>query len=243
MERAISDIASMVNQIFIFASREARSMEIGEVERHLLSLVLAVGRAALEEFVAVKVIFQQRLWGLPKMGTPFDTYLLNDFIEGRTKPYKLLVFLNPFRLDAGRRRALTARLDEDGSTALWIYAPGYIQDDCSTAHMEELTGIRFGLGEQPWGPLVHITDFDHPITAGLAQDLVWGTNAKLAPLFHVDDPGRPHSRPGRLFAGRLQARLRREEDRRGWTSVYSAAPNLPASVLRGVGPLRRGPYL
>ena len=29
-------------------------MEIGEVERHLLSLVMAVGRAALEEFVAVK---------------------------------------------------------------------------------------------------------------------------------------------------------------------------------------------
>ncbi|MDP4230039.1 MAG: hypothetical protein Q8916_06495, partial [Bacteroidota bacterium] len=32
----------------------AQGMEIGEVERHLLSLVMAVGRAALEEFVAVK---------------------------------------------------------------------------------------------------------------------------------------------------------------------------------------------
>jgi hypothetical protein len=54
MERPISDIASMVNQIFTFVRREAQSMEIGEVERHLLSLVMAVGRAALEEFVAVK---------------------------------------------------------------------------------------------------------------------------------------------------------------------------------------------
>jgi hypothetical protein len=54
MERPISDIASMVNQIFTFVRREAQRMEIGEVERHLLSLVMAVGRAALEEFVAVK---------------------------------------------------------------------------------------------------------------------------------------------------------------------------------------------
>ena len=54
MERPISDIASTVNQIFTFVRREAQNMEIGEVERHLLSLVMAIGRAALEEFVAVK---------------------------------------------------------------------------------------------------------------------------------------------------------------------------------------------
>lgn len=54
MERPISDIASMVNQIFTFVRREAQNREIGEVERHLLSLVMAIGRAALEEFVAVK---------------------------------------------------------------------------------------------------------------------------------------------------------------------------------------------
>jgi hypothetical protein len=167
------------------------------------------------------------------MGTPFDTYLLNDFIEARPKPYKLLVFLNPFRLDADRRRALADRLERGGSTALWIYAPGYIKDDGSPAHMEELTGIHFGLGEQPWGPLVHITDFTHPITAGLAQDLVWGTNAKLAPLFYVDDPAarilgqvvysQGDCKPGFALKSFPE-----------WTSVYSAAPNLPAPVLRGV---------
>lgn len=54
MERPMSDRASPVNQIFTFVRREAEGMEIAEVERHLLSLVMAVGRAALEEFVAVK---------------------------------------------------------------------------------------------------------------------------------------------------------------------------------------------
>ena len=180
----------------------------------------------------IPLIFQQRLWGLPKMGTPFDIYLLNDFIESRTKPYKLLVFLNPFHLDAARRGALRSRLDKDGSTAFWIYAPGYLQDDGSVAHMQELTGIRFGIGEQPWGPLVHVTDFTHPITAGLGQDLVWGTNAKLAPLFHVDDPdarilGQVVYSQGDCKPGFAVKKIG------SWTSVYSAAPNLPAAVLRG----------
>jgi hypothetical protein len=54
MEGPLSDMASMVNEIFTFVRGEAQGMEIGEVERHLLSLVMAVGRAALEEFVAEK---------------------------------------------------------------------------------------------------------------------------------------------------------------------------------------------
>ena len=180
----------------------------------------------------IPLIFQQRLWGLPKMGTPFDIYLLNDFLEGRTKPYKLLIFLNPFHLDVSRRGALRARLEKDGSTALWIYAPGYLQDEGSVAHMEELTGIRFGMGEQPWGPLVHVTDFTHPITSGLGQDLVWGTNFKLAPIFHVDDPdarilGQVVYSQGDCKPGFAVKKVG------AWTSVYSAGPNLPASVLRG----------
>lgn len=54
MEKPISDVSSLVNDIFTFVRHEAQGMEIGEVERHLLSLVMAVGRAALEELVSVK---------------------------------------------------------------------------------------------------------------------------------------------------------------------------------------------
>jgi len=181
----------------------------------------------------IPLIFQQRLWGLPRLGAPFDVFLLDDFLAGKLPPFKLYVFLNPFRLDGARRTALAGQLQRDGRTALWIYAPGYIREAPSLAHMEELTGIRFGLGEQPWGPLVHVTDFGHPITAGLSQDLFWGTNAKLAPLFHVDDPdarvlgdvvySQGNCRPG--FA---------VKEFREWKSIYSAAPNLPAGVLRNI---------
>ncbi|HZT28895.1 MAG TPA: hypothetical protein VFA33_03360 [Bryobacteraceae bacterium] len=176
-------------------------------------------------------IFQQRLWGLPHMGAPFDTCLLQDLVEGRLRPYKLYVFLNAFRLDRTRRDRLAAQLRRDHRAALWIYAPGYLEDDPSLKHMTELTGFRFGAGERPWGPLVHVTNFAHPVTRGLPQDLFWGTNNKLGPIFYVDDPaatvlGEVVYSQGNCKPGMT---VKTFPD---WTSIYVAAPNIPAPVLR-----------
>jgi hypothetical protein len=179
------------------------------------------------------LIFEQRLRGLARLGAPFDTYLLGDLLEKDCPPHKLYVFLNPFRLDAGRRAALKKLLRRGHRVALWIYAPGLIQEDLSVENMRDLTGIGFGLGEQPWGPFVHLTNLDHPITHGLSQDVFWGTDAKLAPLFYVADRaalelGQVVYSQGNCKTG-FAVRAFPE-----WTSVYSAAPNLPASVLRGL---------
>jgi hypothetical protein len=54
MDQGIPKIGSLVNGIVAFVRGPAQEMEIGEVERQLLPLVMAVGRAALAEFVAVK---------------------------------------------------------------------------------------------------------------------------------------------------------------------------------------------
>jgi hypothetical protein len=179
------------------------------------------------------LIFQQRLWGLPRMGAPFDVYLLQDFIEGRLKPYKLYVFLNPLHLDSARRAALNRELRKDGRVALWIYAPGYLDNTPSLDHMQDLTGFKFAMGEHPWGPRVHIIDFTHPITEHLPQDLNWGTDNKLSPIFYLDDPdarvlGQVVFSQGNCKPG-MGVKTFPE-----WTSIYVAAPNLPAPVLRGV---------
>jgi hypothetical protein len=54
MDRSITDIASLVNEILGFVRGSAQGMEIGDVERFLLPKVMAVGRAALAEFVEAK---------------------------------------------------------------------------------------------------------------------------------------------------------------------------------------------
>jgi hypothetical protein len=178
-------------------------------------------------------IFQQRLWGLPKLGAPADYYLLQDLIEGRLPSYKVYIFLNAFHLDAHRRELLAKQLRRDGKVAVWIYAPGYLKDAPGLEHMTDLTGITFDKGDHAWGPLVHILDFEHPITQGLPQDLFWGTNARLNPVFHVEDPaahtlGQVVYSQGRCKPGFV---LKEFAD---WKSIYIAAPNIPAPVLRGI---------
>jgi hypothetical protein len=179
------------------------------------------------------MILQQQFWGLPRLGAPYDLYLLQDFVEGRMKPYKLYIFLNALRLDRNRREALNKELRKDGRVALWIYGSGYIENDPSIEHMRELTGFTFAKHMQPWGPQMHILDYTHPITEGLPQDLIWGTNNKLCPIFCLDDPearvlgevvfSRGNCKPG-MGVKTLP----------GWTSIYVAAPNLPAPLLRGI---------
>jgi hypothetical protein len=54
MEQGIPNIILLVNKILAFVRESAQGMEIGEVERQLLPMVMAVGKTALEEFVAEK---------------------------------------------------------------------------------------------------------------------------------------------------------------------------------------------
>ena len=186
----------------------------------------------------VPLIFQQRLWGLPRIGAPHDTYLLNDFIEGKLKPYKLYIFLNAFHLDDKRRAGLKRELRRDGRVALWIYAPGYLKSGgegggMSLENMSELTGFRFGMGEHPWGPQMNLIDFRHEITAGLREDYFWGTNSLLGPVFHLADDGARVLGNVVYSEGRCRPGLGVKEFEE-WKSIYSAAPNLPAGILRGM---------
>ncbi len=99
--------------------------------------------------------------------------------------------------------------------------------------MADLTGFHFGMGEHAWGPTIHITDYQHPITQGLSQDLSWGTNSRLAPLFHLEDPDAHDLGEVVYSQGRCKPGFGIREYTH-WTSIYAAAPNLPSGVLRGI---------
>ncbi len=175
----------------------------------------------------------QVLQGLARFGAPFDHYLLDDCVEGRLRPYKLYFFLNAFHLDAARREKLKRELRREGRVAVWIYASGCLGADCSVANMEDLTGLKFGRSDYPWPVFMHVTDFTHPITAGLPQDLFWSFTSPLGPVFWVEDPqarvlGQVACGQGRNVPGLAVKKFT------DWTSVYAAVPNIPAPVLRGL---------
>ena len=179
------------------------------------------------------LIFHQRLIGLPRLGAPFDVYLLNDFLKGRLRPYKLYIFLNAFRLDGARREALKKELRKDGRTALWIYAPGYIRDTASVENMKDITGLTFIENEHPWPSFLHITNFNHPITARLPQDLFWENQSHLGPLFHLADSSALVLGEVVMAQGTCQPGFGVKVFP-SWTSIYVAVPNIPAQVLREI---------
>jgi hypothetical protein len=192
--------------------------------------------------LSLPLIAQQRVTVLNRFGAPHDLYLLNDLLEGNLPPYKLYVFLNPFHLNDRRRQALKDIVCRNNQTALWYYAPGYLNSDApEPAHtdlMTDLTGFKFGIGRSYWAPFMHLTNFTHPITHGLPQDLFWGTTRMIAPIFHLADAEATELGQVVFTGGRCQPGFGVKTFHAGapqaWNSIYVATPTLPASVLRGV---------
>ncbi len=180
------------------------------------------------------LIFQQRLWGLSRTGAPYDLYLLDDYLDRVEKPYKFVIFLNAFMVSEERARTIQRRLEADSAAALWIYAPGYLSDDDASPNgMERLTGFTFEQCKYPWGPMINILDFEHPITRDLPQDFFWGTNSILSPVFFLNDSKADILGQVVFSLGGCKPGFAVKE-MGGWKSIYSAAPNLPAPVLRGI---------
>lgn len=188
---------------------------------------------SLRSDLDLPLIFQQRLWGLPRLGAPSDTYLLQDLVEGHVAPRKLYIFLNAFHIDQTRRAAIHRELQRNRATALWLYAPGYIDREPSLKGMTTFTGFRFGKGDRPWQMSLNILNFTHPITEGLPTDFAWSAGGTIGPIFHLENEecevlGQVVYSQGRCKPGLAVKPVDR------WTSIYCAVPNLPAPLLRGI---------
>lgn len=175
----------------------------------------------------------QRVQHLPRIGAPVEFHTLNDFLEGRLRPYKVYIFINAWHLDETRRRKLKKQLRRDGRVAVWMCAPGLINRDVSVDNMTEVTGFKFASMTPIWGPFMHVTDFTHPITRDMDEGLFWGTDLNIGPVFRLDDAD------ARILGDVMYSQGRCAEgfgvkEFPEWKSVYIAAPNPPAALLRGI---------
>ena len=201
----------------------------------------------------------QKSYELVYLGAPFETVRLADLVAGRTPPFKFYLFLNTFRVTSHQRERVQARLSQNGATALWVYAPGYIDQNLSVENICRLTGIRLAERDQTGELCVKITNFAHPYTRSLPGGMAYGTDVnveairryfdhqiylkdlsdpnlpplpglKIAPQFYGDDS--EATVLGRLAGHDRPGLLVKRLSR--WTSVYSSAPILPAALLRNI---------
>jgi len=212
------------------------------------------------EILFTALLSVQKQWGLAFMGTPFDMIRLRDFEDANLPDYKCYIMLNTFHVTPQQRAATQAKLKRNHATAVWIYAPGYIDQNLSLENMQALTGIRLRESDSPGELRVEITARDHPYTRSLPHGLAYGTDVnvdsikpwfdhrlylkdpldstlrrdlpgfRISPRFWGDDPKAKVL--GRLAGLDRPGLLVKEQD--GWTSVYSSAPILPADLLRNI---------
>ncbi len=155
----------------------------------------------------------EQLPELGRLGAPVGFYALGDL--DRLAPRKMYVFLNAFAPNDAERRAIE-RLKAQGRVLVWVYAPGvYREGRLDPAAMEELTGLHIAMDPRP-------ARLEVKTGSG-----TYGASFDVAPVFFADDPRATVL--GRLANGRAGL-VRR--DCGAWTTVYSAAPKLPATLLR-----------
>ena len=175
--------------------------------------------------------WQNHAWGIVRMGAPVDVLLLSDLLEGRAREYRLYLFTNTVHFTASERETVKCLLRRDGKTALWVYAPGFVGEDLSVQNCNDLTGIQLQMTPKQWGAHIYISNFEHPVTHNLPTSTFWGTDMRLGPLFTVDDRDATTLGTVVINQGRCEPGFAIRETPH-WTSVYSAAPNIPPGVLR-----------
>ncbi len=189
-----------------------------------------------------------RNWHLSRMGAPFETLLLDDLAQSNVPSYKLYIMANAFYLSTEERAMIDRVIKRNGATALWIYAPGYLNDRTASMNaMQTLTGITLKREDIAGELNVTITDDRHPITRGLPEGFAYGTgvdreqylqppsieylpDTRIRPHFYVDDPQaqilgqtKPGGRPGLAI-----------KTTGNYRAIYSAAPLLPWRLMHNI---------
>ena len=161
-----------------------------------------------------------------KMGAPSDFYLMSDIANPKLPDYKLYIFINVFSPDSKMVEAINAKVRKNNAVAVWCYAPGYIgKDGYSTAAMESITGMKFGILPDTRQYTLQITDPENPITKEAASTKF--ETFTFSPSFHPVDTD---IKTLGTASGRPALAIKEFKD---WSSVYSLMPLTP-ELLRGL---------
>lgn len=183
---------------------------------------------------------------VPAIGAPSDIYDLQDIeSEYVQKKYKMYFFPNAYLLTSDQRKIITEKLQRDGKTLVWLWAPGYVTpEELSLQTMKDVTGINFIKADNTWKePVIKLKPTlltnNAPDQLKLAD---WHISffrnrpfyeKRIAPTFTIDDP---NAVVCGTFANSNQPALVYKK-MQNYTSIYCALPNINANILRNAAKL------
>jgi hypothetical protein len=166
-----------------------------------------------------------QLPALSRIGAPVGHYLVTDL--PRLTDRKVFFIVTSFAPTAQDRKAIEA-LKRDKHVLVFLYAPGVYRDgQLDETGMSDLTGIRLRLSREEGALSVKVAG-GHTLAEGLAGQS-YGDPHRTSPICYADDAAATVL--GTLADGRPGLVVKEEK---GWTSVVSSAPMLPARLLRNI---------
>ncbi len=187
---------------------------------------------------------------LARIGAPHDIYNFSDLDHAGLpwERYKLCIFLNPFVISEEKRACIRSKVQRNGRTLLWVYAPNYIQKDGFSvegiASLTEIKVVRRNEGRsavtvRPEGLFARVGaavryGFTPGQNSGAPRDQTFDMRSKglleTAPLFEVRDEAAQTC--GVYDSDGASALAVKKLG--SYTSVYSAVGNLPAELYREI---------
>ena len=162
----------------------------------------------------------QQIPQMARIGAPVGYYTLDDL--DRLPPRKMYVFLTALAPTA-RQRELVEQIKGDGRVLVFVYAQGAYRDGkWEPSAMEDLTGMRIEIQSEPSVLMVTTNG-----ALGAAAGLEYGLGGQTIPVPACVDGEATVA--GHLKDGRAGLALKQHAN---WISVFSAAPTVPAQVLR-----------
>ena len=190
---------------------------------------------------------RQMINEMGRLGATADMIMHDDLGNPNLPDYKLLIFLNCFRLTTRERRVIEGA-KKNGRTFLFFYGAGYINDGrtpaLSVRHMQQLTGIRFREVDADVVPIVTMEAAEHPLQKALPPGFAFGQHFRtmdrfgfppayrVGPLFAVDDVNADVLGYYAYEHDAVPAMAVR--DFGDWRSVYTGTIQMPAMFIRAV---------
>ncbi|MGD9518748.1 MAG: beta-galactosidase [Armatimonadota bacterium] len=170
---------------------------------------------------------------ITRLGAPVGWWLLEDLFAGKVKPAKLYIFPNAFALTGEQRARIREVLRRQKSTALWFYAPGYLDPAAGrvdASYVRELTGLSLEMLQEPVEDLVQPN-----AKAWLCQGLVESFGSKQKALrLQWGVKSEPGVEPLATYVARPELIAAASTRQDGWRSVYVASLYAPARLLRNI---------
>ena len=186
--------------------------------------------------------------GLSRCGVPYRIYLLDDLKLPNFPKHKVFYFPNLFKVDDARLALLKEKVFRDGNVVVWGPGSG-ISDGSklSTASATRLTGFQFEtLLNANIQRRTLISNFTHPITAGLPGDTILGGPLAFGPALYPKDGtvlGAAWTQVGLNYAGLAVKEFgngaagnaaKKPLGAGDWASVFSTTVPIPAHLWRNL---------